>query len=86
MYYVNVHEMCSKITRKEMAIIDARVIGQRLISLRGNKTIKQVANDLGISESALSMYENGARIPRDEIKIRIASYYKRTVQSIFYAK
>ena len=30
------------------------------------------------------MYENGSRIPRDEIKIRIANYYKLSVQCIFF--
>ncbi len=68
-----------------MPLIDSKVIGDRLKSLRGDKTIKEVAESLNISESALSMYETGNRIPRDEIKMRIANYYGKSVQSIFYA-
>ena len=68
-----------------MPLIDSKVIGDRLKALRGDKTIKEVAENLNISESALSMYETGNRIPRDEIKIRIAKYYGKSVQSIFYA-
>ena len=63
--------------------IDAMVIGERLKRLRGSRTIKEVSEALGVSESALSMYENGARVPRDEIKIKLANYYKKTIQFIF---
>ncbi len=64
--------------------MDKSKIAQRLIALRGNRTREEVAIDLKISYSALQMYENGERIPRDEIKIRIANYFKTTVQAIFF--
>ena len=64
--------------------MNAEAIGKRLIALRGEKHGKDVAKALGISASALSMYEKGQRIPRDEIKIRLARYYDRTVDSIFF--
>lgn len=28
--------------------------------------------------------KNGQRIPKDEIKIRLANYYKKSVQEIFF--
>ena len=59
-------------------------IGEVLVSLRGEKSQAKVATDLGISISALSMYENNQRIPRDEIKLLIAQYYGKTVQEIFF--
>ncbi|PAD70853.1 transcriptional regulator [Bacillus sp. 7586-K] len=59
-------------------------IAQKLISLRGEKPREKVAIDLNISISALQMYENGQRIPKDEIKVRIADYYNTTVQDIFF--
>lgn len=59
-------------------------IGEVLVSLRGEKSQAKVATDLGISISALSMYENNQRIPRDEIKLLIAKYYGKTVQEIFF--
>ena len=60
-------------------------IGKKLTALRGDKTQAEVSRDLGISDSALSAYENGDRIPRDEIKIRIADYYGESVSNIFFA-
>jgi len=64
--------------------LDNNAIGQKLIELRGKKTREEVANILKISVSALAMYELGKRIPRDEVKIRIAKYYKKSVQNIFF--
>lgn len=60
------------------------VIANRLLVMRGQKTRKEVAEAIGISQSALSMYESGKRIPRDNIKIAIAQYYKKNVESIFF--
>lgn len=65
-------------------MIDLSIIGSRLRMLRGNKRSKQVASDLGIPPSTLSMYEQGKRMPRDEIKIKIAKYYKKSVEDIFF--
>ncbi len=59
-------------------------IAEKLIEARGSIPRSQVAKDLGISLSAIQMYENGERIPRDEIKVKIAAYYQTTVQALFY--
>lgn len=59
-------------------------IAARLVKLRGDTPRETVAKAVNISVSALSMYENGDRIPRDEIKIRLANYYQTTVESIFF--
>ena len=58
-------------------------MNEKLIALRGNRTQEEVAKALGISVSALSMYEQGNRIPRDEIKIRMAEYYGVSLESLF---
>ena len=60
-------------------------IARTLIKLRGKKSREEVAKAVGISVSALSMYENGDRVPRDDIKIKLANYYGRTVNFIFFA-
>lgn len=64
--------------------LDAKKIGAKLKELRGDRRINKVAEDLGISPSALSMYENGERIPRDVIKIKIADYYGQPISDIFF--
>lgn len=70
----------------KLQTMNAKAIGERLLELRGNRTQEEVANAIGISVSALSMYERGERIPRDNIKIRISSYYKRPIQKIFFVQ
>lgn len=60
--------------------------GRILVQLRGVKTQETVARDVGISVSALAMYETEKRVPRDEIKIKLADYYNRSVQEIFFDK
>lgn len=61
-------------------------IAKRLIQLRGNKSREEVAKACGISVSALAMYEQGQRVPRDRIKVRLASYYGYSVGFIFFAE
>lgn len=61
-----------------------QTVAKRLIELRGNMSREKVADEIGVSVSAISMYENGERMPRDDIKIKIATFYKKTVQEIFF--
>jgi len=58
--------------------------GERLRRLRGKRTLAEVSRDCGISTSALAMYEQGHRIPRDPIKVKLAAYYGRSVAYIFF--
>ena len=66
-------------------MIDASVVGERLRNLRGDIPMQTVADAVGISVSALGMYEIGQRIPRDEIKVKLARYYETTVETLFFA-
>jgi len=59
-------------------------IAELLRELRGSNTREDVAKSVGISVSALSMYENGDRVPRDEVKVRLARFYEKTVGEIFF--
>lgn len=63
----------------------AKSIGEKMRELRGDKSQSLVAKDLMISDSALSSYENDKRVPRDDVKKRIAEYYDTTVQEIFFS-
>ena len=60
-------------------------IGEKLKMLRGKKSQKEVAKDLKITQSALGNYETDLRVPRDEVKIRIANYYGVSVEEIFFS-
>lgn len=60
------------------------IVAEKLVKLRGDKSRETVAKACGISISALAMYERGERIPRDDIKVRLAEYYNRSVNFIFF--
>lgn len=64
--------------------MDKESIGKKLKALRGERTLAEVANAVGISISAIQMYECGERVPRDEIKIKLAEYYGVSIESIFF--
>lgn len=64
--------------------MDSEKIARILVDLRGSKSRAEVAAALNLSVSAVAMYENGDRIPRDETKLKIAEYYGKSVEEIFY--
>ena len=61
-------------------------IGNRLRELRGDKTLETVAKDLKVTPMAVSLWERGERVPSDDMKIKIAAYYKQSVTAIFFAE
>ena len=69
-----------------MREINPVAVGQKIAELRINRqeSREDAAKALNISASALAMYEQGNRIPRDNIKIRIADHYGVTVGDIFF--
>ena len=66
--------------------MDAKTIGNRLRDLRGEKSVADVAKDLNLSPSTWSMYENGERIPRDNIKLRIAQHFHKPLHLLFFTE
>lgn len=58
--------------------------GAKLKQLRGDMTQQEAAAGIGITKSALAMYERDERVPRDEVKIRIAKYYGVSVMVLFF--
>ena len=58
-------------------------IGAKIRALRGAESQQALAEKLKISKSALAMYERGERVPRDEVKIRIAQHFNVSLESIF---
>lgn len=66
--------------------LDAAVIGQKLRILRGDRLQQEVADAVGVSKMAISAYENGGRVPKDEIKVKLAQYFDDTVENIFFTE
>lgn len=67
-------------------MLDTIEIGKRLRALRGDRTLQKVSDDTGLGVSALTMYELGNRMPRDEAKITLAKYYETTIDSLFFSR
>ena len=67
-----------------MIELNKRNTAEKLIELRGERTQTEIANGVGIAQSTYAMYETGRRTPTDEIKIKIAKYYGKSVQEIFF--
>ena len=67
--------------------MDKLEIGKTLVALRKERgeTLSDVANAVGTSQSAISMYENGIRIPRDAIKKKLSTHFNVSVEQIFFA-
>lgn len=79
--------MCSHLVSEKGRgdyMLTAEVIAKRLVKLRGSKTQAMVASEIGISATAYANYESALRIPRDETKVKIATYFGTTVQSLFF--
>lgn len=62
-------------------------VGEKLKELRiaKGKSRSEVAKAVGVSSSAIAMYERDERIPRDDVKRKIAGFYKKNVSTIFFA-
>ena len=54
-----------------------------LIESRGKRTQTDVSAEIGISQKYLSKLELGQRTPSLKIAIKIASYYKKSVEYLF---
>lgn len=54
--------------------------------MKKNQSLTCAANGIGITPSALSNYENGIRIPRDETKASISNYYGLPLSDIFFER
>ena len=65
--------------------MDKAKISENLRRLRGTKSLASVAGEVGVTPSALSNYEAGIRVPRDEVKKALADYYGETVDAIFFS-
>lgn len=67
-------------------MIQKETTGMILRKLRGDHSQEEIAAALGITKSSWAMYERDERVPRDEVKIRIAKYFGKSVEELFYTQ
>ena len=60
--------------------------GEKLKELRGDRSQQEMVDELGITKSSWAMYERNERIPRDEVKIRVAKFFWFVCSRIFLPK
>jgi transcriptional regulator with XRE-family HTH domain len=60
-------------------------VGEKLKSLRGKKSRRKVANDLGISYSMYMKLERDERSASDDMKKKICCYYNQSIEYIFFS-
>ena len=60
--------------------------GEKLRQLRGDKSQEVIAKEVGVTKSSWAMYERGERVPRDEVKVKIARFFGKSVQEIFFSQ
>lgn len=61
-----------------------KIVGERLKEARGNRSRSEIAERVGVSTSAIQMYEDGKRMPRDTVKVRLANVLGVSVADVFY--
>ncbi len=68
--------------------MEVNILGNNIKTLRENRSLTQMefAKILNISNTTLSQYEAGNRIPNDEIKLKIADYFNVTVDFLLGRK
>lgn len=59
---------------------------EKMISLRGEQSQKDIAEDIGIPVSTYAMIELGHRFPRRELQAKLAKYFGVTVDELFFSK
>lgn len=63
-----------------------KTIAERIKEARLEKGLTQLAlaEKCDISVSAVQMYEMGQRVPRDQVKVKIAEVLDKPVQDLFF--
>jgi len=63
----------------------SNVLGNRIADLRKSNNLSQIefAKILNISNTTLSQYESGKRIPSDDVKLQIADYFNVSLDYLF---
>lgn len=57
---------------------------QVMVKLRGDRSQKQMAKELGVPVSSYAMIELGYRFPRKEVQAKLANFFEVTVDELFF--
>lgn len=54
------------------------------LRIKSKLSMAEVAEKLGVTTQSVFYYENGSRVPRDEVKKQLATLYGVTVGELFF--
>ena len=61
-----------------------QIVAENLKKARGSRTRAEIAKETGMSISAIQMYEDARRIPRDVTKIKLSKVLGVSVIELFF--
>ena len=66
--------------------MNAKEIGGRIRDLReeAGQSKRFLSRAIGVSYTSVCSYEYGERVPSDDVKIKLARHFKKTVGEIFF--
>lgn len=56
----------------------------KALRVSAGETVYDLAKILGVSHASVVSYEQGTRRPRDEVKVKYAEHYNKTIEFLFY--
>ena len=67
--------------------VDHDKTAERLKALRigAGETVIDLAKALGVSHVSISYYEKGIRRPSDEVKVKYAEHFGKSIEFLFYS-
>ena len=70
-----------------MLKVDNDRTAERLKALRigSGESVEALAKALGVSHVSISYYEKGIRRPSDEIKVKYAKHFGKSIEFLFYS-
>lgn len=69
-------------------MLNPKEIGNRIRDLReeAGQSKRFLARAIGVSYTSVCSYEYGDRVPSDDVKIKLARHFKRSVGEIFFSE
>lgn len=62
-----------------------KLLNLKLLRIQNGVTQRELAYELGVKPSTVSMIENGTNLPSLELAYKIANYFGKSIEEVFYS-